>query len=319
MTENYQKTGSKSRITDNYAKIPNGLLDRLTHLRIPGEQMQVLMVIIRKTYGWEKRSDWIALNQFAESTGISKRNVLRAIQALEERKIVIVVKNDNKKHPSYRINEKFNQWKALSKKTPLSKLTITGVKNDNAPLSNSPPTIDTPTIDTPTTDSSGCGCKNESEKETVHLEDEPPTVDSNRYGLSAEQLEYIDLKTEQAARAGKIEDTKEAYKHGLVKKAKDGLLDISGLDAMRTQPQNHGPHPSYLKPQDELEWAVANQRPWEFLGISESEWTTAARNGEIQYNCADSRYTLLLETPAPDGSLYAHVWPDGRVDREGQN
>lgn len=230
-------SSQKGKVVDNYAKIPNGLIDRLMQFRIPGEQMQILMVIIRKTYGWEKQSDWIALNQFVELTGISKRNVLRAIRALEERKIIIVVKNDNKKYPNYRINKKFNQWKSLSKKTPLSKLTITGVKNDNALLSNSPPTIDTLTKDNTTTDSSGCRCENDfSKKETVHEgESEAPTVGSNRYGLSNEQMEFIDLETERAYQAGKIRSTKEAYKHGLIKRAKDGNLDISELDELRAE------------------------------------------------------------------------------------
>jgi phage replication O-like protein O len=120
---------------DKYTAIPTEIVDALCRTRIPGEQMQVLNVIMRKTYGWHKRHDAISLSQFVGMTGLCKPNVVRSIKGLVQKKIIIVIKNDKANTATYRVNEDISQWEPLSKSITLSK-TITGIiKIDNKPLS----------------------------------------------------------------------------------------------------------------------------------------------------------------------------------------
>ena len=83
------------QLENGHLKIANEIWDALCRIRIPGEQMQVLMVIIRKTYGFNKKSDGIPLSQFTEATGINRQNVIRAINGLLSKKIINVIKKDN--------------------------------------------------------------------------------------------------------------------------------------------------------------------------------------------------------------------------------
>ena len=97
------------------------LWEALTAYRLPGEQMQCLMFIFRKTYGFHKKQDSISVTQFVEATGIIKNNVVRAIKSLLSKKIINVIKKDNIKLYIYEINKNYKQWTKLSKKITVSK------------------------------------------------------------------------------------------------------------------------------------------------------------------------------------------------------
>jgi phage replication O-like protein O len=133
------------QLEDGYLKIANDIWDAMIAYRIPGEQMQCLMYIIRKTYGFNKKEDRISLAQFIQATGIGKRNVIRALNALIEKRLISVVKKDTERYSTYRFTKDFESWKVVSKKTPgvskktpktvqvfdiTEKLTSIGVKND---------------------------------------------------------------------------------------------------------------------------------------------------------------------------------------------
>jgi len=121
------------QVENGYTKIANEVLEALARIRIPGEARQVLDVILRKTYGFQKKEDVIALSQFCLATGINKPNVFRAIKQLQVMNLII--KNDNANLQTYRINKDYSQWKPLSKKITLSKKIINVIEKDNESLS----------------------------------------------------------------------------------------------------------------------------------------------------------------------------------------
>ena len=121
------------QLEDGFTRIANELLDALIKNRIPGEQMQCLLFIIRKTYGFNRLEDNISNSQFTEATGMKKGNVSRAISSLVEKNIVI--KSDNKRIPSYRFNKHYKSWKLLSKKQPVINIATSVIKTDNKLLS----------------------------------------------------------------------------------------------------------------------------------------------------------------------------------------
>ena len=126
------------QLEDGYTRIANEIMEALARYRIPGEQRQVLDVIIRKTYGFNKKWDMISNSQFVKATGLKKPNICRAINGLIGKNLVI--KRDNSYIPSYRFNKKYKSWKVLSKK-------ITVIKKDNKALSKKIPTKDISTKD----------------------------------------------------------------------------------------------------------------------------------------------------------------------------
>jgi hypothetical protein len=85
----------------NTTQIPNDVFDTLmSHLF--GGELKVLLYICRRTFGFRKDSDSISLTQIAQGittkagrvldqgTGLSKRQVQRALRVLENRKVILV-------------------------------------------------------------------------------------------------------------------------------------------------------------------------------------------------------------------------------------
>jgi len=123
---------------NGYTAIANEIMEALIRYRIPGEQRQCLDFILRKTYGFNKKSDMISNSQFVTATGMKKTAVCRAIKGLI---LKGVIKKDNNYIPSYQFNKNYHSWKLLPKK-------ITVIKKDNQVLSKKRPTKDTITKDT---------------------------------------------------------------------------------------------------------------------------------------------------------------------------
>ena len=129
------------QIEDGHIRVATEIWDRLCKIRISGEARQVLDFIIRKTYGWNKKSDIIALSQFAEGTGIIKPHIIRAISKLKNMNLITVTKKGNQVISTYCFNKDYETWKSLPKKVTLPKKVISVTKKGNKPLPKKVPTI----------------------------------------------------------------------------------------------------------------------------------------------------------------------------------
>ena len=129
------------QLENGYIKIANGVFESLIKYRIPGEQMQCLLLILRKTYGWNQLECELSLNYFVESTGINKQAVSRALKSLADKKIISIIKKDNKSNSMYKFNKRSATWKPLSKKITLSKKIKPFIKKDNPPIKDNIKTI----------------------------------------------------------------------------------------------------------------------------------------------------------------------------------
>src|SRR5690606_19037402 len=79
--------------------IPDQVFDELLHL-LSGNELKVLLYICRRTFGFKKESDTIALSQMVNGittrdgrildrgTGLSKATVARCLNTLEEKNII---------------------------------------------------------------------------------------------------------------------------------------------------------------------------------------------------------------------------------------
>ena len=106
-------------------KLAFELLEALAAHRIPGEQMQCLLFILRKTYGWDKKCDAIPLSQFVKATGIKKSNVIRAINGLKTKQIITGLKKETFDSTIYGINKDYTKWQKVSKKRRSTDTTTT--------------------------------------------------------------------------------------------------------------------------------------------------------------------------------------------------
>ncbi len=122
---------------ENFTKVPNEILEEIARNRSFCAKTRILAVILRKTAGWNKQTDWISLSQFENMTGILKRNVCRALEELRNRKIIL--KSENK----YCINPTTKAWKEFSKLRPILKSEKGRSQNREKPFSNMTPTKET--------------------------------------------------------------------------------------------------------------------------------------------------------------------------------
>ena len=106
---------------NGYTAIANEIYDAMIAFRVSGECEQVLKVVIRKTYGFNKKEDYISNSQFMEMTKLKKQNVSRAIIKLINHKLVIKTDYSKKLGGKYLFNKDFEQWIPLVIKTDYSK------------------------------------------------------------------------------------------------------------------------------------------------------------------------------------------------------
>lgn len=106
-----------------YTAIPNCLPDIYMPI-VSDVQYKVLECIVRKTLGWHKRWDGIALSQFEEMTGNSRPAIVRAIADLVELKIILCGKGQGRSSSQYALNSGYDTFELLVKQfNQLSKLT----------------------------------------------------------------------------------------------------------------------------------------------------------------------------------------------------
>jgi phage replication O-like protein O len=135
---------------NGHIQIATQIYEAFCKIRISGEARQVLDFIIRKTYGFHKKEDKIALSQFCLGTGLRKPTVCKALNKLKNMKLIIQIDNDDIN--IYRFNKDFDTWEALPKKITLPKKGMTITQKGKASLPKKGHTIDNTTKDTITKD-----------------------------------------------------------------------------------------------------------------------------------------------------------------------
>ena len=115
--------------TENgYTKIANELLDAMCRLHLSGNQWKVLHTIIRKTYGWNKKADWISGSQIAKTTSLHRSRVCEALRLLSEKNIIV----RNRRHIA--IQKDYARW--------IPPVNVTDMRNNNVTESgNIPETV----------------------------------------------------------------------------------------------------------------------------------------------------------------------------------
>ncbi len=129
------------QLENGFLRIANELVEALYRVNLSAYESRVVLLVIRQTYGYNKKMDRIALSQFAKKTGIERRNVHKVLKRLSSRKIIVVHKDD-RGNISYGFQKDYSKWRVSSKQT-------TGVHRDDKLSSVDTPKLSstqTPTI-----------------------------------------------------------------------------------------------------------------------------------------------------------------------------
>ncbi len=133
-----EKESRKVSLNDGYTRTADELIEELARTDLSGREFRVLLVVIRKTFGFGKSVDWIALPQFIEMMTkgdkgtLQKHHISTLIKGLVARRILLrkVQGRDQK----LGINSVVTEWQEKPKaiKKSSSKPSNNGVtKNGN--------------------------------------------------------------------------------------------------------------------------------------------------------------------------------------------
>jgi phage replication O-like protein O len=115
------------QLENGYTKLANELLEAFYCAKLKEYERICVMHIWRKTYGWNKKEDWIANSQFAEATGIPKPHITRTLKSLRDKNIITSSGNKTT------VNKDYSGWKVQWRKLPHQVTTVTSPGNKKLP------------------------------------------------------------------------------------------------------------------------------------------------------------------------------------------
>lgn len=94
---------------DGYTAIANALADALALAPLSGAQFRLLWVLLRKTYGWNKKTDVISVAQFSDATGLHRKVVERELRELARRRYLLAW-GDNHHPKTFGLQKDYAVW-----------------------------------------------------------------------------------------------------------------------------------------------------------------------------------------------------------------
>jgi len=115
------------QLQNGYTKIANEILEALICANFNGTEFAVVVMIIRKTYGFNKKSDKISISQFEKNIGSSRPAICKALKKLVVNKTLLV--NKSLLVSEYSLNKDHNEW-LVNKTLLVNKTSVTSKQND---------------------------------------------------------------------------------------------------------------------------------------------------------------------------------------------
>ena len=97
------------QLEKGHTRIANELLEAIIAYPFNATELKIIFVVIRKTYGWKKKTAPISYGHLAKLTGIDKRHVRRSLNKLIQDKIIS--KERNRTSNILGLNKHYLGWK----------------------------------------------------------------------------------------------------------------------------------------------------------------------------------------------------------------
>lgn len=130
----------------------NDIFSALIKAGLNSTEYQIVLLVIRKTYGFKKKEDLISISQFEKYINKTRVSIINSISSLVKKNI-LVKETTLGKMSSYSFNKKFETWNRLVKKSVLVKKVVqTSKENFTRLVKKTIPTKDIYTKETITKD-----------------------------------------------------------------------------------------------------------------------------------------------------------------------
>ena len=98
------------QVENGHTDIAHELMVALCQVDLSNNEYRVILALLRKTYGWHKKNDGIALSQYSELTQMKPQHILRNLVRLEQRKMIILHRQGRGKLTTYQFQKDYSQW-----------------------------------------------------------------------------------------------------------------------------------------------------------------------------------------------------------------
>ena len=109
------------QLENGYFKIANEIAEKLCSYRVPGQEMQIIWAVLRKTYGFNKKEDKISYGQLSKITNINRRRAIELTQSLVQKKILGSAGNGTRQPSTIWFNKDYDTWLPSAKKDTSAK------------------------------------------------------------------------------------------------------------------------------------------------------------------------------------------------------
>ena len=102
------------QLENGYTRIANELLEAICRLNLSGNEMRILLYIIRRTYGFNKSYAEIPLSEISNAVGIRREHIQKALKKLSLKKIIELRIHGGIKSQTISIVKNYENWNVES-------------------------------------------------------------------------------------------------------------------------------------------------------------------------------------------------------------
>lgn len=99
------------QVENGYTRIANELMEVIPLYKFNGTQFRILFVVLRYTYGFQRKSHELSLTFIADSTGMHKQQIKRELDILIKNKVLIEEEPPSFNKPrTIQFNKNYKEW-----------------------------------------------------------------------------------------------------------------------------------------------------------------------------------------------------------------
>jgi phage replication O-like protein O len=106
------------QLEDGYTRIANEFLEALARADYPASTLRFLLIVMRETWGWQKKQAKIPTSLFAEAFGVTERRVRQIRDDCLRHNLIEVESGDQFDTPIYRIQKRYTDWMVWKTNNP---------------------------------------------------------------------------------------------------------------------------------------------------------------------------------------------------------
>lgn len=130
------------QLENGHIKIANELYDAILQFDLSKRELKVILFILRKTYGYNKKEDKISFSQIAKGTGLYRPHIISTVKSLKAKNIIKTSDQNSTSYVNiYCINKLYKTWIPSTK-------TVPQYQNGTPPVPKQLPKLVTKTVPT---------------------------------------------------------------------------------------------------------------------------------------------------------------------------